>query len=140
MKWYAAHLILYVRFKDHPQDHFPVWENIVVIEAASADEANTKAEQRGRDDEGDSDGTFTWDGHPATWVFAGVRKLISCVNATEQPGDGTEISYTEMELPSLEEVHLLSEGRDVTVRLSDERPPDEKTSASAVSEADEVSV
>jgi len=133
MKWYAAHLVLYVRFKDIPQDHFPVWENVVLISAESVDEANAKAEMRGREDEGDSGGTFTWDGYPAAWVFAGVRKLISCVSSEDRPGDGTEVSYSQMVLSSLDAVQRLAEGRDVLVQLDDERPPADQELDSAES-------
>ncbi len=126
MNWYAAHLILYVRFKEPPQEHFPVWENIVLIAAESADEAGAKAELRGHEDEGDSDGSFTWGGRPSTWVFAGVRKLMKCDPIWERPGDGTEVSFTEMELPSMDAVLRLAEGRDVLVQLEDERPTSEQ--------------
>ena len=78
MSWYAAHLILHVQLKKQHQDHFPVWENIVLIKADSEEEAFAKAEQRGHEDEGNSNGTFRWNGQPAAWAFAGIRKLV-CV-------------------------------------------------------------
>jgi hypothetical protein len=116
MTWYAAHLVLYVKYKEQPQDHFPFWENIVLIQADTEDEAFAKAEERGRAEEGDSDGTFRWDGKPATWVFAGVRQLIRCEDDTERPGDGTEVTYNEMEVDSLEELKHFVEGETATVR------------------------
>jgi hypothetical protein len=109
-----------VRFKEPPQDRFPVWENVVLIQASSEEEAFSKAERCGRDDEGDHSGSFRWDDRPAVWVFAGIRKLIKCVDPTERPGDGTEVTYTEMELESAEAVDRLAKGESVAVRLEDE--------------------
>ena len=42
-KWFAAHVVMYVKLKDQPQDRFTVWENIVLIKACSEDEAFEKA-------------------------------------------------------------------------------------------------
>jgi hypothetical protein len=119
MSWYAAHLILYVKFKERPQKRFPIWENIVLIRADSEDEALGKAEECGRKEAGDDGGTFRWNGEPATWVFAGVRKLTACQDSERRPGDGTEVSYTEMEVNSPEAIEQLVEGEPVTVRFKD---------------------
>ena len=117
MAWYAAHLIMYVKLKDHRQDRFPVWENIVLIKADSEEEAFATAERRGRADAGDDDGGFRWGDHPAAWVFAGVRKLTLCQDSGKRPGDGTEVSYTEMEVGSVEAIEKLLGGEPVPVRL-----------------------
>jgi hypothetical protein len=122
MNWFAAHLVLYVRFKKQPQSRFPVWENIVLFRAASEDEAFARAEHYGHAEEGDDDGSFHWDGEPACWVFVGVRKLTACVDPTSQPGDGTELTYLEMELDSREAVERLVNGEPVSVRLQDRFP------------------
>src|SRR5260370_31501389 len=37
--WYAAHIVMYVTFKHGSQDHYPVWENIVLVEAPTEEEA-----------------------------------------------------------------------------------------------------
>lgn len=127
--WYAAHLIMYVRYKHGKQTVFPVWENIVLIRAASEDEAFAKAEERAQLDVGDDDGSFRWDGNPAEWIFAGVRKLTTCVNPERRPGDGTEVTYIEMELPSLAAVRKLAAGNSVIVKLDDPFPSEpEETS------------
>jgi hypothetical protein len=119
MSWYAAHLVLYVKLKEHRQDRFPVWENIVLIRAGSEEEAIAKAEQRGREEEGDDEGTFRWGGKPAQWVFAGVRKLTACQGADKRPADGTEISYIEMEAASREVIEKLLDGEPASVRVVD---------------------
>ncbi len=118
MSWYAAHLVLYVKLKEHPQDRFPLWENIVLVQANSEEEALAKAEHHGREDEGDDGGTFRWDGKPAQWVFAGVRKLTACQDATKRPTAGTEITYIEMEATTQALAKLLR-GEPASVRLVD---------------------
>jgi len=45
--WYSAHVIMFAEFKDGPQEHFPVWENVVLIEAESEESAFEKAERHG---------------------------------------------------------------------------------------------
>ncbi len=119
MSWYAAHLILYVKLKDHPQKRFPLWENIVLIKADSEEEAFVKAEQRGREEEGDDDGSFRWGAKPAQWVFAGVRKLTTCQDADKRPTDGTEVSFIELEADSRETIKKLVAGQAVSVTVAE---------------------
>ena len=118
--WYAAHLILYVKLKNHTQRNYPIWENIVLIKARSEEEAFAKAEARGKEEEGDDGGTFRWAGKPARWVFAGVRKLTLCEDAEKRPDDGTEVSYTELEVDSEQAVRKLVRGQSVAVTYKDE--------------------
>jgi hypothetical protein len=117
--WYAAHLLMYVNRKDAPPGPIPVWENIVLIRADSEESAHAKARERGKQDEGDDGGTFRWNGQPAEWVFAGVRKLTLCEDPEKRPGDGTEISYTEMELASEQAIRDLLETKPVPVKVTD---------------------
>lgn len=98
MKWYAAHLIEYAKFRDGVQDYYPFYENVVLIEAGSLEEAWAKAEQFGKDSEFD-DTSLTWNDRPAQMVFAGVRKIISPSFGEESdsgPKHGTELSYSLM--------------------------------------------
>jgi Domain of unknown function (DUF4288) len=130
MSWYAAHIVLYVEKKQQPQDRFPVWENIVLIEAATEDEAFDKAEAIGRDNEGDDDGSFRWAGEPARWVFAGVRKLTTCENEESRPGDGTELTFLQMEVGSREALERLVDSRPVLVEFNEPFPSEETVSLS----------
>ncbi len=114
--WYAAHLILYVKLKDQPQESYTIWENILLLKAATEEEAFEKAAQRGREEEGDDDGSFLWAGKPACWVFAGVRKLTLCEDPERRPGDGTEVSYLELEVDSEQAVTKLVRGDSVSVK------------------------
>ena len=100
MNWYAAHVLMLVRLKKKRQTHFPAWENIILIQADSEDEAFQKAGKRGRQDAGDDDSSFHWGKEPAEWVFAGVRKVTSCQDENKRPGDGTELTFLEMEFAS----------------------------------------
>jgi Domain of unknown function (DUF4288) len=93
--WFAAHIVMYVEYKEGQQSTFPVWENSVLIEASSEEQAFTKAETRGREAAGDDGGTFRWGGKRASWVFGGVRKLTLCEDPDERPGDRSEVSYVE---------------------------------------------
>jgi hypothetical protein len=125
MNWYAAHMIHYFKYRRSRQRSFLVWENIVLIRAATADAAFAKAERLGREEEACDDKTLRVNGHPAKQVFAGVRKLVLCVDPETRPGDGTEVSYTEMMLPSEKAVQQLAAGEPVTVRIDDGFPDEE---------------
>ena len=123
VEWYAAHVIVYTKFLDEVQDKYPVWEKIILIASNSSDLAYQEAERIARN-EYDTTRTFTWEGRPARWVFAGVRKLIECQQTvivagddddTFQPGHGTEITYSQMEVDSEESLSKLIEGEPVTV-------------------------
>jgi hypothetical protein len=128
--WYAAHLVLYVKLKQRRQTRFPAWENIVLIRARSEDEAFAKAEARDRQDALPDD-SFTWNGEQAEWVFAGVRKLTLCDDPEQRPGDGTEVSYLELELESKEALKRFVEGEPVSVRIEDGFPEEEPAAAAA---------
>ena len=118
-RWYAAHILMYVKRKNPDRGAIPAWENIVLIEAASDEEALALAQKRGQDEEGDDDGSFRWDGAPAEWVFAGVRKLTLCEEPERRPQTGTEISYIQLELPSEQAVMDLAEGKPTTATVID---------------------
>lgn len=116
MKWFAAHNIFYFRFKDGVQDTYPVWENIYLIEADGFDEARDKAAALGQQSAGDSSGTLHFVERPAELVFAGVRKVVSCVEEDERPKDGTEITYSDFEVADRASLDDLAQGRSVVVR------------------------
>lgn len=117
MSWYAAHAVMYVKYKEAEQDSYPMWENVLLIEAESDDEAHAKALDRAKEDEGDSRGTFTWQGKPATWCFAGIRKLVSCEDPDEAPQNGTEITYLAMQVDSEANLAKFVQGEPIQVML-----------------------
>ena len=121
MPWFSAHAILYARFKASPQSEYPVWENVYLIEAPSSEAALAAANERALKDQGDSNGTFTWNGQPAEWVFAGIRKLISVshAGAEGQIRHGDEVTYSEHVVGSLDAVRQLAAGDAVNVRYDE---------------------
>lgn len=132
--WYSAHIIMFIHYKNAVQDHYPVWENIVLVEARTEEEAFEKAERLGHSGEGDDGGSFRWGKEPAEWVFAGVRKLTECQTFDDRPGDGTELSYNELELDSLEAVKKLASGKRVEVTYNDRYRPARGKSSKAEGE------
>lgn len=119
MTWYAAHVVMCVRFRSGAQGKFPVWENIVLVSAKSEDEAFEKAEQVGRETAADDDPSFKWGRRAARWEFVGVRKLVECALAGAAPASGDEISYTELEFDSLAAVRAFASGNPVRAKIDD---------------------
>ena len=122
--WYSAHIVMFVELANNRQDRFPVWENIVLIEADTEDQAFEKAERCGRRGEGDDGGNFRWGNQPARWVFAGVRKLTECALVADRPGDGTEVSYSELEVDSRAAIDQFVTGDPVNVCYNDRYRPE----------------
>jgi hypothetical protein len=120
MKWYAAHMVFYVKLKGKRQTRYPVWENIVLISGRNADEAWDKAEKRALEDPCMcTDESFTWGGVPAEWAFGGIRKLTRCVDEKVRPASGTEITFIEFELGSKADLEKYIDGKPVTLRIDD---------------------
>lgn len=119
MTWYAAHIVMVVKFKQGQQRRFPAWENVVLVHSSSEDGAITKAETidlaNSEDDE-----SFEWGGKPAVWTFAGVRKVAECALAGGRPASGDEITYSELEFESLAAAKRYAAGRAMSVRHQDQ--------------------
>jgi Domain of unknown function (DUF4288) len=113
MRWFAVHAIMRVGFKDGFADYIPIWENVYLVAAASADEAHAKGTAKARQAEGDSAGSFFWEGHPARWVFAGIRKVIACDEET--PEEGVEVTYSQFRLEGEAELNELVAGKEVAL-------------------------
>jgi Domain of unknown function (DUF4288) len=97
MSWYAAHVVIVFKFKEGRQTRFPAWENIVLIQADNSEEA-------------------------FAIVFAGVRKLTLCEDEHKRPGDGTEITYLELELRSEKALEKFLAGEPASVTVADQFP------------------
>ncbi len=121
MTWYAAHIILLTKFLDGVQDSYPIWENVVLINADTPDEAYAIADKKGEAEA--SVGSHSHNGRPAVWVYAGTRKLNECLeyfDPAERVPDGTEeygteVTYSSFVLPDEEAMQKLLANRDVTV-------------------------
>jgi hypothetical protein len=125
MPWFAASAIMFVEFKDGTQDYYPVWENVLLIEAEDGAAALRSAERRAREDEGDSSGSFRWDGRPAIWVFAGIRKVLTVDHGREggPPSHGDEVTFTEFVLRNRASLDRLVAGDAVDLEYARERTP-----------------
>ena len=122
MRWYAAHLIQYFKHRRGKQKSFFVWENIVLVRAASFEAAQAQAEKIGKEQEAHDEKSLTIGGHATRLVFAGVRKVVECLDPEHRPGQGTEVSYTEMELSSERAIRKLVSGQPVSVTIADFEP------------------
>ena len=117
--WYAAHIVMAIRYENPDDQHdYPVWENVVLVRADSDEKALQKADCLGRSEEDDGSEGLRWQGKPARWVFAGVRKLIEC-RTPDDPQDrlrtGTEVTYSQMVLDSREALEKFVNGEPVPV-------------------------
>jgi hypothetical protein len=117
MAWYVAHTILAVKFKEGLQRAVTAWENVVLVQADSDGEAVTKAEYRARDYEGDAGGTFSWEGRPARWEYAGIRKIIRCPD--EDLRDGSELTFSYFVVPDEQALRVLVEGDAIDARYEE---------------------
>jgi len=114
MTWYAAHLIEYIKVLHEAQETFPLYENVVLIQAPSVEDAHSEAERIGRF-AAENAGDIWLDERPSQMVFGGVRKLIECQDGEMQPQHGTEVSYSQMEAGSEGDITKLVQGEAVTV-------------------------
>ena len=119
MRWFAAHIVMIVEFKQDEQDYIPAWENVVLIKADSEAEAYQQAEVLGLEDEGDDCETFRWGKRAAKWTFAGVRKLTECALLGDGPETGDEITYTEFQFKTRHDVKRFVEGKASEVVVND---------------------
>jgi hypothetical protein len=119
VEWYAAHVVMAVEFRDGNRDRVPVFENIFLVQAAPHQEAQKEGALLGKGEEGDSEGSFMWDGRPAFLRFAGIRKTTLCADPELPPKNGTEITYSEFELSDTESVSKFLRGEEVTIRYID---------------------
>ena len=122
MAWYGVHVVMAVRFKDGNQNDFPAWENVYLVEAGNSDEAEQKAVSIGRSREGDSSGTFQWNGRPASWKFAGIRRAIEISNdrsKENEPGDGAEVTYQTIAFRDEKDLQAYVSGEQITLTVVD---------------------
>lgn len=113
--WYAASLVIYLKFDKGPQDCFLTWEDVCLVNASSRHNAMVKARRFGRERQNDP-GSTVWNNRPGQWVFAGVRQLIDLPESGKcVPGDGIEVSFAKFFVRRTEDFHKLIQGETVTV-------------------------
>jgi hypothetical protein len=89
VSWYLSREIIYFEFADQDdQDEYQVWENLILINAQSPEEAYQKALKHGSDSEGE----VTIDGRKGRSKFKGLKTLVPVYEDIE---DGAEIEWLE---------------------------------------------
>ena len=116
--WFAAHIITVFRYRKRRQRKFRVWENIVLVQAATPEEGWKKARELG--EESVRDGSdWTVNGLPATLDYVGVRKLINVDDPEKRPKHGTEITYNKFDLSSRADLEKLVAGDPVSIEYEE---------------------
>lgn len=118
-KWYCASIIMMDEYKNHKQDDFHLWENLVLIKAKTDKEALEKAKIIGKTEETDFFGTYRVNKRPAQISFVGIRELLKCVHEDRQPGDGTEVFYFELSVKSKQDLMKFLNGEKVQVTFEE---------------------
>jgi hypothetical protein len=121
MKWYSAHVVLYVKFKRGAQRTYPVYEVVYLIGARFEGAALKKARAFGKRLEG---GDFLWDGRPSTWVLAGIRKLNPVAykgysKRLEPLASGDELTFETLRVATRRQLRAFVSGRPVRVLYED---------------------
>jgi len=91
--WFWAWTVLGTVPKDRKNDPAApceVWQNLIILHAASPDEALGKAEKIGRSSARDTRGSLRLDGEPAVCKFVGIASLGLIHDPLE---DGAEITW-----------------------------------------------
>jgi hypothetical protein len=90
--WYLSYEILYFELeKPLAQEKYQVWENLILIRAASPEEAYEKAMKHGFD----SEDNVKIDGQKGRCKFKGLKDLVRIYDDLE---DGAELVWQEYEL------------------------------------------
>ncbi|HEX5206692.1 MAG TPA: DUF4288 domain-containing protein [Steroidobacteraceae bacterium] len=118
MTWYAVSAVLVFRFKEGDQNIWPIWESVYLVSANSPEEAEAKATVLAKQNEGDDDGSLTCGDRPATREFMGIRKILTVQSphsSTDEPVDGAELTFSDMEVQSESDLQALVAGKPVFV-------------------------
>lgn len=125
MAWYVASVIMSIRKKSGKQKNIPVYENFILIEGSSGEDALNKVKEMAIEEaEIASDGLMVND-KPAFMYFEGVRKIISISNPTyisedsTPPMSGTELTYSEYLVKNKSQMKKLVQGKVVNIKYID---------------------
>ena len=128
MTWYAASVVMWMKKKaaEGVDDHSGpchVFENVVIVDAAGPDEAIRKASDYGTQDAEVNSADLVVDDQSGEIAFMGVRKLSEIRSLTEsgevQPGDLAEVTSSELELRSYEDLLEFARGNALVLRCID---------------------
>lgn len=118
--FFCAHAIFYFKLLDQKQDSFLLHENVYFIEAEDENSASEVAFEIGKQNEDLSeDGHLQINEKGAAYIFAGLRKIIEVELTPHQVVVhgllGLELTYSEFEVDSLEQVRALVRGEMVEI-------------------------
>jgi hypothetical protein len=121
MTWYAAHIV--IGFTAEGRKEVVAWENIILIDADSHEQAEQQAIKIGQE-EASLDDALTVNDRPAKRLFAGVRKVLTIANPDPAqqllpPVHGSEISFSEFILKDIDELMKLGSGKGVHLRYTE---------------------
>lgn len=121
MTWYAAHIVIRVRFLRTKKRRQIAFENVVLIKAQNGEEAWDKAEAIASVENNLLEtGAFEWEGEPTEWEFVGIRKVVETLCSSRFPQHGDELSYSELRFDSLDALKQFAQGRSAPLNAMDE--------------------
>jgi hypothetical protein len=127
-RWFWAWVVLgttQVKVTKNSGNKCEVWKNLIIVEAANADQAYSKALAFGKAESGDCGGTLRLDGHPAKTRYLGITD-IGVIH--EELKDGAEILW-QLETTTLKSAKRLPRPRrELLRRLENELKPYAKES------------
>lgn len=121
---FCAHAIFYFRLLDQKQETFLVHENVYLIDAEGSSQAAESAVKVARENRDlNEDGHLELNDRKAAYLFAGIGKGIE-VELSPSPTSvsglvGRELTYSEFEVDSLDQVFALARGNMVEVLYRD---------------------
>jgi hypothetical protein len=116
--WYSAHAIFY--FKCEHRDSILVHENVYLVRSSDEEDALAQAISIARQNEDlNEDGHLELNSKPAQYLFAGIRKVVAVElnpdTAKDEIASGLEVTYSELEVDTIEDVTRLADGEFVDV-------------------------
>jgi len=115
---FCAHAIFYYKLLSRENETFLIHENVYLIVEEDFESAYIRAEQVAKEWEDLEGKDQLLNDEPCAYIFAGIRKLrriIECYDDIDLPINfsGEEITYSELEVDTLEEVERLAAGERV---------------------------
>jgi len=116
---FCAHAIFYHKLLFRENETFFIYENVYLIVEENFESAYIRAEQRAKECEDLNERRgLTLNDEQCAYIFAGIRKLVKimdCCNDIDLTINfsGEEITYSELEVDTLEEVERLAAGERV---------------------------
>lgn len=121
MSWYAAHAIVAYRPTEPSKGKIIVYENVILLEAASDEEAENKARKLAKASTIEG-GALKFDGERTIESLVGIRKIIAVSNPWplsqegDRPVDSTEITYSKFSVKDERALSKLVNGEEVMIR------------------------